>query len=34
LEERQLFAKEQVLRSQGAAGMRRKESQADQIHHD
>jgi len=34
LEERQLFAKKQVLRSQGAASMRRKESQADQIHHD
>ena len=34
LEERQLFAKEEVLGSQSAAGMRRKESQADQINHD
>src|SRR5262249_44473699 len=34
LEERQLFAKEEVLRSQGATGMRRKESQAEQINHD
>src|SRR4029077_10388222 len=31
LEQRQLFAKEEVLRSQSATGMRRKESQADQI---
>jgi hypothetical protein len=29
-----LIAKEQVLRSQSTAGMRRKESQADQINHD
>jgi hypothetical protein len=28
-----VFAKEEVLRSQGAAGMRSKESQADQINH-
>jgi hypothetical protein len=34
LEERQLFAKEELFGSQGAAGMRRKESQADQIDHD
>ena len=34
LEERQLFAKEEVLRSQSATGMRRKESQAEQINHD
>ena len=34
LEERQLFAKEEVLRSQGATGMGRKESQTDQINHD
>ena len=34
LEERQLLAKEEVLGSQSATGMRRKESQADQIHHD
>jgi hypothetical protein len=34
LEERQLFAKEEVFRCQGAAGMRRKQSQAEQINHD
>src|SRR5262249_27840739 len=32
--ERQLFGKEEVLRSQGATGMRRKENQAEQIHND
>ena len=30
----QLFAKEEVLGSQSATGMRRKENQADQINHD
>ena len=34
LEERHLFAKEEVLGSQSATGMRRKENQADQINHD
>jgi len=34
LEERRLFAKEEVHRSQGATGMRRKENQAEQIHND
>ena len=34
LEERQLLAKEEILRSQGTAGMRREESQSDQVEHD
>ena len=34
LEERQLLPKEEILRSQGAAGMRREESQSDQVDHD
>jgi hypothetical protein len=34
LEEGQLLAKEEILRSQGTAGMRREESQSDQVEHD
>ena len=34
LEARQWFEKEEVFGSQGAAGMRRENSQADQINHD
>ena len=34
LEERQLLPKEEVLRSQGTAGMRGEETQSDQVDHD
>jgi hypothetical protein len=34
LEEGQLLAKEEILRSQGTAGMRREENQSDEVEHD